>query len=133
MGRSYFDIPTGQSQLFSENSSQLLAKSGGRIPVPQYLSLHLFQKVTSRTAGSGTLSPASRSHRVAAELATTVCSSPFRPTDSRADSDRAANPAPLSVKVLTTPETPGGGARGESVVGRVSTNWSLVQLREQVR
>lgn len=46
MGRSYFDIPTGQSQLFSENSSQLLAKSGGRNPVPQYLLSHLFQKVT---------------------------------------------------------------------------------------
>ena len=46
--RSYFDIPTGQSQLFSENSLQLLAKSVGRSPVPQYLSSHLFQKVTQR-------------------------------------------------------------------------------------
>jgi len=46
VGRSYFDIPTGQSQLFSENSSQLLAKSHGSSPVPQYLSPHLFQKVT---------------------------------------------------------------------------------------
>lgn len=46
VGRSYFDIPTGQSQLFSENSSQLLAKSRGRSPVQHHLSSHLFQKVT---------------------------------------------------------------------------------------
>jgi hypothetical protein len=46
VGRSYFGIPTGKSQLFSENSSQLLAKSGGRSPMPQYLLSHLFQKVT---------------------------------------------------------------------------------------
>ena len=46
VGRSYFDIPTGQSQLFSENSSHLLVKSDGRSPVPQYFSSHLFQKVT---------------------------------------------------------------------------------------
>jgi len=35
VGRSYFDIRTGPSQLFSEKSSQLLAKSGGRSQVPQ--------------------------------------------------------------------------------------------------
>ena len=29
VGRSYFDIRTGPSQLFSKKSSQLLAKSGG--------------------------------------------------------------------------------------------------------
>lgn len=34
VGRSYFGVPTGQSQLSSENSSQLLTKSGGRSPVP---------------------------------------------------------------------------------------------------
>jgi hypothetical protein len=43
---SYFDIPTGQLQLFGGNSSQRLAKSGARSPVTQYLSSHLFQKVT---------------------------------------------------------------------------------------
>jgi hypothetical protein len=45
--RIYFDIPTGQLQLFGGNSSQLLAMSGARSPVTQYLSSHLFQKVTA--------------------------------------------------------------------------------------
>jgi hypothetical protein len=40
-----FVIPTGQLQLFGGNSA-LLAKSGARSPVTQYLSSHLFQKVT---------------------------------------------------------------------------------------
>lgn len=34
VGRSYFDICTGPLQLFIEKSSQLLAKSSRRSPVP---------------------------------------------------------------------------------------------------
>lgn len=67
--RSYFEIPTGQSQLFSENSSQLLAKCVGRSPVPQYLSSHLFQKVTQRAEKP------QRTYRTALLLVVTIASS----------------------------------------------------------
>jgi hypothetical protein len=57
VGLSYCDNPTGKSQLFSKNSSQLLAKSGWHSLVPQPLSSHLFQKVTELLAGRGPKEP----------------------------------------------------------------------------
>jgi hypothetical protein len=45
--RSYFDIPTGQLQLFGEEFVVAISKSSARSPVTRYLSLHLFQKITA--------------------------------------------------------------------------------------
>lgn len=46
MVRSDFDIPPDQSQLVSEKSSQLFAKTGRRRPVHPLLASRLFQEVT---------------------------------------------------------------------------------------